>query len=88
MQESVWAIDVQIEETDSGLFCATSVDLPGLLVAVSRLDDLGEALQEQIKMLVEAQTNKEVDVWPARRGSARSGLFGLWAAVPHAVHAA
>jgi predicted RNase H-like HicB family nuclease len=74
-------VRIKIEEGKTGLFFATSPDLPGLLVAEPTIDELDQVIPQAIAELLEAMCGAKVVVTKAKDDSE----FHPWVAMPLAV---
>ena len=75
-------VRVKIEEGRTGLFFATSPDLPGLLVAERTMDALDEAIPRVIANLVLAACGAKVVVTKAKDADPE---FFPWVVMPAAI---
>jgi hypothetical protein len=92
MDEVVRIVRISIEQTDSGLFKATSEDLPGLLVTHRDIAAIRTDLPSIIKLVFQRRHNLDVEVREAMSqkcvGAGAPRLVPDWVAIPAHIAAA
>lgn len=88
MGEVVKIIRIRVDQHDNGLLCASSPDLPGMVIIHRDLKAIRDDIPNVIRLMLKRAGGRDVEILAAANSEKKPKLISDWVAIPREKRAA